>query len=126
MIEVPSAAIRAREIASQCAFLSIGTNDLVQYTLAVDRNNDLVADYYNQTDPAIVYLISKVCRSAHEVGIPVAVCGEMASQNKYTNLLIGLGVDELSTSPANYGEIKKTILKLDTNECEKYAVSLLK
>jgi phosphoenolpyruvate-protein phosphotransferase (PTS system enzyme I) len=126
MIEVPSAAIRAREIASQCAFLSIGTNDLVQYTLAVDRNNDLVADYYNETDPAILYLISEVCRSAHDAGIPVAVCGEMASQEKYTKLLIGLGVDELSTSPANYGEIKKSILKLDTNECQKYAVSLLK
>ncbi|MCF7912001.1 MAG: phosphoenolpyruvate--protein phosphotransferase [Candidatus Cloacimonetes bacterium] len=126
MIEIPSAALRAKEISAQCDFLSIGTNDLVQYTLAVDRNNDLVADYYNDIDPAVLYLISKVCSSAHEVGIPVAVCGEMASQEKYTSLLLGLGVDELSTSPANYGEIKKTILQLDMKECEKYAVSLLK
>ncbi len=126
MIEIPSAAIRSREIAAECDFLSIGTNDLVQYTLAVDRNNDLVAEYYNEMDPGVLYLISEVCRSAHQVGIKVAVCGEMASQEKYTKLLIGLGVDELSTTAANYGEIKKTILKLDTKECKKYSESLIK
>ena len=125
MIEVPSAALRAKEIAAKCDFLSIGTNDLVQYTLAVDRNNDLVAEYYNEMDPSVLYLIQKVCQSAHEAGIKVAVCGEMASQEQFTSLLLGLGVDELSTSPANYNEIKKKILQLDTKECEKYAVSLL-
>lgn len=125
MIEIPSAALRAKEIAAKCDFLSIGTNDLVQYTLAVDRNNDLVADYYNEIDPSVLFLIQHVCQSAHQAGIKVAVCGEMASQEKFTSLLLGLGVDELSTSPANYNEIKKKILQLDTKECEKYAVSLL-
>ncbi|MDP8219799.1 MAG: phosphoenolpyruvate--protein phosphotransferase [Candidatus Stygibacter frigidus] len=125
MIEIPSAALRAKEIAAECDFLSIGTNDLVQYTLAVDRNNDLVAEYYNEADPSVLYLIQKVCQSAHEAGIKVAVCGEMASQEKFTAILLGLGVDELSTSPANYNEIKKKILQLDTKECYKYAVSLL-
>jgi len=125
MIEIPSAALRAKEIALKCDFLSIGTNDLVQYTLAVDRNNDLVAEYYNETDPSVLLLIQMVCQSAHEAGIKVAVCGEMASQEKYTAILLGLGVDELSTSPANYNEIKKKIIQLDTKECHKYAVSLL-
>jgi phosphotransferase system enzyme I (PtsI) len=125
MIEIPSAAIRASEISEACDFLSIGTNDLVQYTLAVDRNNDLVGEYYNETDPAVLTLIKQVCQAAHAHGIKVAVCGEMAAQEKFTGLLIGLGVDELSTSPNNYGVVKKAILGLDSKESQEYADSLL-
>jgi phosphotransferase system enzyme I (PtsI) len=125
MIEIPSAAIRAETIARECDFLSIGTNDLVQYTLAVDRNNNLVSEYYNDLDPAVLFLIRNTCQAAHIAGIRVAVCGEMASHPEYTEILLGLGVDDLSTSPIHYGEIKKAILSIDTEASKRYADSLL-
>ncbi|MCF7920125.1 MAG: phosphoenolpyruvate--protein phosphotransferase [Candidatus Cloacimonetes bacterium] len=125
MIEVPSAAIRADKIAPECDFFSIGTNDLVQYTMAVDRNSSLVNEYYNELDTAVLTLIRNVCNAAHAAGIKVAVCGEMASQAKYTELLLGLGIDELSTSPAQFGLVKKTILTTDSAKGKAFADSLL-
>ena len=125
MIEVPSAAIMAESIARECDFLSIGTNDLVQYTLAVDRNSELVSEYYDEMNPAVLYLIKNVCDAAHKAGIKVAVCGEMASQKAFIDVLIGLGVDEFSTSPAQYGEIKKSILNIDSGKAKQAAEMLL-
>ena len=109
MIEVPSAAIMARNFARECDFFSIGTNDLVQYTLAVDRSNTRVADLFTAGHPAVLRLIQEVVKTAHEAGIKVAVCGEMAGEPIYTLLLVGLGVHVLSVSPATLLEVKKVI-----------------
>ncbi|MGB2998276.1 MAG: phosphoenolpyruvate--protein phosphotransferase [Phycisphaerae bacterium] len=109
MIEVPSAAIMARNFARECDFFSIGTNDLVQYTLAVDRSNTRVADLFTAGHPAVLRLIQEVVKTAHEAGIEVAVCGEMAGEPIYTLLLVGLGVHVLSVSPATLLEVKKVI-----------------
>lgn len=119
MIEVPSAALMADQIASECDFLSIGTNDLVQYTLAVDRNNELVSEYYIESNPAVLFLIENVCRAAHANNIEVAVCGEMASQSRFISKLLVAGVDHLSASPDQYSEIKKEILGINLKENER-------
>ena len=109
MIEVPSAAIMARNFARECDFFSIGTNDLVQYTLAVDRSNERVASLYTPGHPAVLRLIRTVVEAAKETGIEVAVCGEMAGEPNYTPVLLGLGVDVFSVSSATLLEIKKVI-----------------
>ncbi|HPR18355.1 MAG TPA: phosphoenolpyruvate--protein phosphotransferase [Candidatus Cloacimonadota bacterium] len=113
MIEVPSAVITSDAIARECDFLSIGTNDLVQYTLAVDRDNEGVAQYYKTCHPSVLRSIKMTVENAHKAGIPVAVCGEMASNLKYVKLLIGLGVDELSVSPGRLLRVKDKILQTD-------------
>ncbi|MCC7518059.1 MAG: phosphoenolpyruvate--protein phosphotransferase [Verrucomicrobiae bacterium] len=99
MIEVPSAAMTADLLAKECRFFSVGTNDLIQYSLAVDRVNERIAHLYQPTHPAIFRLLLQVVEAAHRQGIPVAVCGEMAGDAALVPLLIGLGVDELSASP---------------------------
>jgi phosphotransferase system enzyme I (PtsI) len=109
MIEVPSAAIMARNFARECDFFSIGTNDLVQYTLAVDRSNERVAGLFTPGHPAVLRLIRTVAEAALEAGIEVGVCGEMAGEPTYTPVLLGLGVQSFSVSPATLLEIKKVI-----------------
>jgi phosphotransferase system enzyme I (PtsI) len=109
MVEVPSAALMARNFARECDFFSIGTNDLVQYTLAVDRSNERVAGMYTAGHPAVLRLIREVVQAACDADIQVAVCGEMAGEPMYTVLLIGLGVHALSVSPATLLEVKKVI-----------------
>jgi len=109
MIEVPSAAIMARQFARECDFFSIGTNDLIQYTLAVDRSNDRVAPLYTPGHPAVLRLMREILSAAHEVGVEVAVCGEMAGEPLYTLLLVGMGVDALSVSAATLPEVKKVV-----------------
>ena len=102
MIEIPSAVICAKELAEKVDFFSIGTNDLIQYTLAVDRMNPTINYLYKPTHPAIIRLISQTIELARQKGslkgIPVAICGEMAGMPELTPLLVGLGVDELSVS----------------------------
>lgn len=113
MIEIPSAALCSEELAKECDFLSIGTNDLVQYTLAADRNNEMVAKYYVQHHPAVLCLIKQTVNSAAKYQIPLSVCGEMASHPKYIPLLIGLGIKELSVNPGSYYEAKAIVQKCD-------------
>ena len=113
MIEIPSAVITSDSIAEECDFLSIGTNDLIQYTLAVDRDNQSISDYYKPNHPSVIRSIKLTVDNAHKMGKKVAVCGEMASEKKYVKLLLALGVDELSVSPGRLLIIKKEILDCD-------------
>lgn len=100
MIEIPSAAATADLLAKQCAFFSIGTNDLIQYLLAIDRVNDRIAHLYEPTHPAILRTLRQIVEEAHRQNVPVSVCGEMAGDPVFAPLLLGLGVDALSMSPA--------------------------
>jgi phosphotransferase system enzyme I (PtsI) len=109
MIEVPAAAILAEQMAREVDFFSVGTNDLVQYTLAADRNNATVSSLYSPGDPAVLRLIDGVVKAAAKHDIAVNVCGEMSGEPLYTMLLLGLGVRQLSVTPHNIPEIKKVI-----------------
>jgi phosphoenolpyruvate-protein phosphotransferase (PTS system enzyme I) len=109
MIETPAAALVAREMAPHVDFFSIGTNDLVQYTLAVDRGSSRLAHLYNPFHPAVVRLIDQVARIGAETGVEVAVCGEMAAHPLGAFLLIGMGIPTLSVGPSGLAEIKKVI-----------------
>jgi phosphotransferase system enzyme I (PtsI) len=109
MVETPAAAITATELARHVDFFSIGTNDLVQYTLAVDRGNSRLAALYNPFHPSVVRLLHAIARAGKEAGIEVSVCGELAAHPLGAFLLIGMGVDSLSVGPAALAEIKKVI-----------------
>jgi phosphotransferase system enzyme I (PtsI) len=126
MIEVPSAAVCADALARHCDFFSIGTNDLIQYTLAVDRANEQVASLYRPEHPAVLRLIKMTVDAANRRGIPVGLCGEMASVIIYTALLVGLGVDSLSVAPPQMlPEIKKLIRSLSYADAQKLAEGML-
>jgi phosphotransferase system enzyme I (PtsI) len=116
MIEVPSAAILADQLAREVNFFSIGTNDLVQYTLAADRTNETVASLYNPGDPAVLRLLEIVIRAAKTHNIEVSVCGEMSGDPIYTLLLLGMGLRQLSVTPHNIPEIKKVIRSISLEE----------
>lgn len=109
MIEVPSAAIIVDLLAAECDFLSIGTNDLIQYSLAVDRENESISWMYNPTHPSIIRLIKLIIQEANRHEIPVTVCGEVASDPRFTPLLLGLGVHELSVSSRFIPTIKNAV-----------------
>jgi phosphotransferase system enzyme I (PtsI) len=109
MIEVPSAALTSDLLAGEADFFSIGTNDLVQYSLAVDRGNERVAGLYQPAHPAILRLLATTIKSAHSRGIPVALCGEMSADVVFTLVLLGLGLREISLSPTSIPEVKKMI-----------------
>ena len=118
MIEVPSAAITARILAEECDFFSIGTNDLTQYTLAVDRGNERVAHLYDSLHPAVLQLIQMTVQAGTDAGIPVSVCGEMAANPLSVPILVGLGIEELSGTPAAIPVVKEIIRALDSGEVE--------
>lgn len=116
MIEIPSAVLIADTLAKRVNFFSIGSNDLIQYTLAADRTNERVSHLYEPTHPAIIRLIKMTVDAAHANGIWVGVCGEIAGDPTLAPLLIGLGVDELSAAPAVIGEVKYIIRRLKMGE----------
>ncbi len=116
MIEVPAAAINAEAFAKELDFLSIGTNDLIQYTLAIDRTDDAVAHLYNPLHPSVLKLISITIKAGAKLGKPVAVCGEMAGDTKLTKLLIGMGLRQLSMHPSNLLSVKQQILHSQTTK----------
>ena len=117
MIEVPSAALVADLLAKEVDFFSIGTNDLIQYTIAVDRVNERIAHLYEPTHPAIIRLIKMIVNAAHAHNLWVGVCGEMAGEISLTPLLVGLGVDELSTGAALVPRVKRAVQSLDVGVC---------
>jgi len=118
MIEIPSAALSAKSLAKHVQFFSIGTNDLVQYSIAVDRLNDEIAHLYDPAHPAVLQLIRMTVEAAHEQKIWVGVCGEMAGDILYTPLLLGLGVDELSAGTSVVPRVKKAVQSLDYSVCK--------
>jgi phosphotransferase system enzyme I (PtsI) len=126
MIEVPSAALMADVLAKEVDFFSIGTNDLVQYTLAADRNNEHVAHLYNPADPAVLRLIRTVVEAGTREGIEVNVCGEMSGEPLYIPLLIGLGLRQLSATPRKIPEIKRVIRQIEVPEAERVAQHALR
>ena len=126
MIEVPAAALSAGFFAEQLDFLSIGTNDLIQYTLAIDRADDSVAHLYDPLHPAVLNLIQHTIRAGTKAGKPVSVCGEMAGDPQLTRLLLGLGLRTFSMQPASLLQVKQQILKAQLDELAPMTQRLLK
>jgi phosphoenolpyruvate-protein phosphotransferase (PTS system enzyme I) len=125
MIEIPSAATTADLLAKHCSFFSIGTNDLIQYLLAIDRVNDRIAHLYEPTHPAILRTLRTIVDEAHRQKLPVSVCGEMAGDPVYAPLLLGLGVDCLSMSPAWLPAVKYLVRSMSMADARALAVEAL-
>ena len=126
MIEVPACALQADELAKHVDFMSIGTNDLIQYTLAIDRIDDEVSSLYDPTNPAVLSLIKKVIESCNKSSIDVTVCGEMAGEKSYTKLLLGLGLESFSMHPQAIPEVKDIILNSNINKIKRKVNAILK
>ncbi|MFD0697210.1 phosphoenolpyruvate--protein phosphotransferase [Paenibacillus sp. GCM10027628] len=124
-IEVPAAALIADVLASEVNFISIGTNDLVQYVLAVDRMNENIAHLYDPYHPAVIRLLKHVIDSAKRVGIPVGVCGEMAGDIRALPIWLGLGIEELSISVQSLLQVKHRLLSSDANKCKELVDQIL-
>jgi phosphotransferase system enzyme I (PtsI) len=125
MIEVPSAAIITDLLAKECNFISIGTNDLVQYTLAVDRANHAMSELYNPTHPGVIRLIKLIVDAANQNHIPVTLCGEMASDPRFTPLLLGLGIHEMSVGVRHIPVVKNAIRHTSIVEANRLAEQAL-
>jgi phosphoenolpyruvate-protein phosphotransferase (PTS system enzyme I) len=125
MIEIPSAAMTADLLAKDCDFFSIGTNDLIQYLLAVDRVNDRIAHLYEPTHPAVIRTLKRVIDDAHRRKIKVSVCGEMAGDAIYAPLLLGLGIDELSMTPPLLPAVKYLLRSMKLSDAKKLAKEAL-
>ncbi|MHB8784121.1 MAG: phosphoenolpyruvate--protein phosphotransferase, partial [Desulfobacteria bacterium] len=125
MIEIPSAAIVADLLARETDFFSIGTNDLIQYSLAIDRVNEHVSYLYEPLHPAILRLVRRVVEAGHDAGIPVSMCGEMAGEPFYSYALLGLGLDELSMNAAAIPRVKRILRKSVAYEAKEFAGALL-
>lgn len=126
MIEVPSAAIMAEQLAIECDFFSIGTNDLIQYTVAVERGNEKISDLYTKFHPAVIRLIKMAIDGAHKSKIFCGMCGEAASDERFIPLLVGLGLDEFSMNPTKILNSRKMIRDLNHKECKKLVQEVLK
>ena len=125
MIETPASVFMADQFIKYVDFFSIGTNDLSQYTLAVDRGNETISDLYSNYNPAVLRAIKHVIDESHKAGKWTGMCGQFASDTKATKLLLGLGLDEFSASSAKIAEVKDTILKSSIKEEEEFSKSLL-
>ncbi|MCW5578114.1 MAG: phosphoenolpyruvate--protein phosphotransferase, partial [Dokdonella sp.] len=126
MIEVPAAAIALPSMIRKLDFVAIGTNDLVQYTLAIDRNNDHLADLYDPLHPAVLRLLAQTITTAQRAGKRVSLCGEMAGDRRYTALLLALGLTDFSMHPGVLLEVRELIATLDRGELRKHTAALLR
>ena len=125
MIEIPSAALIADKLAQECDFFSIGTNDLIQYTVAVERGNEKISKLYTKYHPAVIKLIKKAIEGAHSANIICGMCGEAAGDPTFIPLLVGLGLDEFSMNSNNILRARKTINNLDKETCVKLSEEIL-
>ncbi len=126
MVEVPAAAVVADQLAKEVDFFSIGTNDLIQYTMAVDRTNETVADLYSAADPAVLRLIGLVVAAGAAHGLEVSVCGTMGGEPLYTMLLVGLGLRHLSMPPHQLPEVKRVIRGVRAEQRREVAAEALR
>lgn len=125
MVEIPSSAIMADEFAKECDFFSIGTNDLIQYTIAVERGNEKLTNLYSHYNPAVIRLIKSAIDGAHKNGILCGMCGEAAGDVNFIPLLVGLGLDEFSMNANKILSVRKLITGLNFEECKKLANNVL-
>jgi phosphotransferase system enzyme I (PtsI) len=126
MIEIPAAALSLNTFTRRLDFLSIGTNDLIQYTLAIDRSDDTVAHLYDPLHPAVLQLVAHIIRGSTKAGVPVAVCGEMAGDVRLTRILLGFGLRQFSMHPAQLLSVKQQVLKSDLEQVTALANRMLK
>lgn len=125
MVEIPSSAVMADEFAKECDFFSIGTNDLIQYTIAVERGNEKLVNLYSHFNPAVIHLIKSAIDGAHKNGILCGMCGEAAGDVKFIPLLVGLGLDEFSMNANKILKARKLITDLSFEECKQLAKKVL-
>ncbi|MCC7193003.1 MAG: phosphoenolpyruvate--protein phosphotransferase [Phycisphaeraceae bacterium] len=125
MIEVPSAALQAKALAHECQFFSIGTNDLIQYTVAVDRGNERIASLYSAAHPAVIQLVREVVKAAKSAKIEVSLCGEMGGEPEFVMLLLGLGLRSLSITPPAVPEVKRIIRSVSIGQCTRIAKKIM-
>jgi len=118
MIEVPAAVVIADILAKEVDFFSLGTNDLIQYSIAIDRGNEYVNYLYEPLHPAVLRLIKYTIDAGHNAGIPVSMCGEMAGREIYTPILLGMGIDSLSTNAFAISHVKEMARKISTEDCK--------
>jgi phosphotransferase system enzyme I (PtsI) len=126
MIEIPAAALSLSVFLRKLDFLSIGTNDLIQYTLAIDRTDDAVAHLYDPLHPAVLHLVANTIQAANRAAIPVAVCGEMAGDVLLTRLLLGFGLRQFSMHPAQLLTVKQQVLKSNIPDLQALAARMLR
>jgi phosphotransferase system enzyme I (PtsI) len=126
MIEIPAAALALGQFIKRLDFLSIGTNDLIQYTLAIDRTDDKVAHLYDPLHPAVLHLVGHSIRIGARAGVPVAVCGEMAGEPAFARLLLGLGLRQFSMHPAQIPAVKQRILRSSVPAAEVLAQRIVR
>ena len=126
MVEIPAAALALGTLTNHFSFLSIGTNDLIQYTLAIDRADEAVAHLYDPLHPAVLRLVQQVIAQAKRVGMPVAVCGEMAGEPQFARLLLGMGLRQFSMHPSQLLEVKREVLRCDCGDIAPRVIKLLR
>jgi phosphoenolpyruvate-protein kinase (PTS system EI component) len=126
MVETPAAALIAETLAQEADFLSIGTNDLAQYTLAMDRTNALLAPFIDALHPAVLRLIAMTAEAGARMGTPISVCGHLASDPIGALLLVGLGIRELSGVPAALPMVRHVLAQVTTDQCRELAARALK
>ena len=126
MVEIPAAAMALGTLMNHFSFLSIGTNDLIQYTLAIDRADEAVAHLYDPLHPAVLRLVQQVIAQAKRAGMPVAVCGEMAGEPQFTRLLLGMGLRQFSMHPSQLLEVKREVLRCDCGDIAPRVIKLLR